>query len=148
MQVFLFICVFIQKGDSSKQRGDLACFRILIHILLRIRVLSYWSVILRNVCLALKAFCFRQARLKLCCRGLWALWQCKASAWISAAFVKFLNRRQSKENNLSKKGLVSFIKEIRLGCLFLIMLLDLKKPQTCLIWQHCGSQRCSWLPGS
>lgn len=124
--------LYIGTETPSKQRGDLLCFKMLVYIVLWINVLSNQSVFPRSICFGF--LCFRQARLEFCCRGFWSL-----SYWISSYYVKFINRQQSKKCNLSK-NIVLFIKEIRLECLFLIILLGLQKTWT--NWLHNTSQWC------
>lgn len=111
----------IGTETPSIQGGDLLCFKILAYIVLVNKCIEQSVSYPKEYLFCFALLCFRQARLEFCCRGFWSL-----SYWISSYFVKFINRQQSKKCNLSK-NIVLFIKEIRLECLFLIILLGLQK---------------------
>lgn len=105
------------------------------YIVLWINVLSHWVSYLKGClfCFAFKALCFRQTRFEICCRGLWGCGIARHKPELQQLLWNSLIEGRIKNIIYArKKGIVLFIKEIRLGCLFFIMLLELKKPQTYL----------------
>lgn len=129
----------IGRETPSKQRGDLLCFKMLVYIVLWINVLSNQSVIPRSVCFALLCSALDKLHLNFAVEGSGVHESASLKPEFHHILWNSLIGSKVKKCNLSQNILL-FIKEIRLECLFLIILLGLQKTQT--NWMHNTSQWC------